>query len=195
MKTITPSDITVVILAGGKGRRMGGQDKGLLDYQDKPLISHVLQAMSLQTNQIMINANRNRAEYESYGYPVIEDTLNDYQGPLAGFLASMSAVDTAAILTLPCDGPIIDEQYLRSMLAAINASNADIAVAYDGERIQPVYALISTGLIQSLSFFLEQGGRRIDEWYNSQHTVKADFSANRAFFTNMNRPEDLSNNE
>ncbi|MCP4078506.1 MAG: molybdenum cofactor guanylyltransferase [Gammaproteobacteria bacterium] len=191
MKQLQLEDITVVILAGGKGRRMGGQDKGLVNYKNFSLIQHVIDAISLQTSQIVINANRNVAEYAAFGYPVIEDTLTDFQGPLAGFLAAMSSVTTDYILTLPCDGPVITENYVTKMLQGLNQTKADLAIAYDGSRMQPVYALIPVNLKNSLNQFLDSGERKIDLWYQQHDFTLVEFAADSEFFTNINTPQDL----
>jgi len=191
MKSLQSEDITVVILAGGKGRRMGGQDKGLVSFKKNSLIKHVIDAISLQADNIIINANRNLQQYADFGYPVVEDTLNDFQGPLAGFLAAMSSVSTDYILTLPCDGPVITDNYVEKMLQGINETNAELAIASDGSRMQPVYALIPLSLQQSLNKFLAEGGRKIDVWYQQHEFTLVEFDANTEFFTNINTPQDL----
>jgi len=191
MGQLTTDDITVVILAGGKGSRMGGKDKGLVNYRNQSLIEHVINSISRQTDRIIINANRNLSQYSAFGFPVVEDTLNNFQGPLAGFLAAMSSVITDYILTVPCDSPLVIDDYLQKMIQAKNESSCDIAVAYDGERMQPVYALIPVSLQNSLKQFLENGDRKIDLWYR-QHKIKlVEFPAESQLFINMNRPEDL----
>jgi len=191
MKFLKPADITAVILAGGKGSRMGGQDKGLVVYQGQTLIGHVITALKQQTQQIVINANRSREEYAAFGYPVVEDSLNDFQGPLAGFLACMSFVSTSYILTLPCDGPMLAADYLQRMMLAMNRSGCDIAIASDGERMQPVYALIPVSLHDDLQQYLSGGDRKIDLWYR-QHSIElVDFSDQKSMFTNINSPADM----
>jgi len=191
MKPLKLEDITVVILAGGKGRRMGGYDKGLVMYKNYSLVQHVIDAISKQTRKIVINANRNLDKYASFGYPVVKDTLDDFQGPLAGFLACMSVLKTDYILTLPCDGPLVSDNYLDNMLQALNETCADIAVASDGQRIQPVYALIPLRLKQSLIQFMGEGGRKINLWYQQHEVTQVEFSTGENFFTNINSPEDL----
>ena len=190
MKPISNEDITVVILAGGKGRRMGGKDKGLLNFKDSALIQHVIEAVSRQSRQIMINANRNLDQYAAFGYPVIQDQSTDFQGPLAGFYSAMLAATTDYILTLPCDGPIIVDDYLAKMRQALNDSGADIIVASDGERMQPVYALIPRALQSSLAEFLSAGERKIDIWYSRHNVALADFSDVRERFFNINTQAD-----
>lgn len=185
------SEITVVILAGGMGRRMGGQDKGLIEYQGRPLIQHITDAIRVQNEKIVINANRNAQEYEQFGYPVIPDGLSGFQGPLSGFLSAMESVDSEYILTLPCDGPIVYASYVTQMAQHMNESTCDIVVAADEERMQPVYALIPVRLADDLRDFLNSGERKIDSWYARHQTQLQVFPAESGFFTNINTPEEL----
>ena len=178
--------VTVAILAGGQGRRFGGQDKGLVMVSGRPLIEHILEQVAPQTSDIVINANRNQALYAGYGYPVVEDILPDYQGPLAGFASLMQQLNSDFVLTLPCDAPRVPKDYLTRMQNAQLASNADIVVASDGQRLQPVHALIATRLLPSLKAFLEQGERKIDRWYAEHTMVSVDFSDQPEAFHNLN---------
>ncbi len=187
--TITKLDVTAVILAGGKGRRLSGQDKGLVIYHDRKLIEHVLDIIKPQVSQILINANRNQDEYKNYGYPVIDDDLHDFQGPLAGFLTAMRTVKTAYILALPCDGPDLPDDFVARMSDEVSSAPEAIAVAHDGERMQPVHALIPVALKQSLEAFLETGDRKIDRWYAQHETVLVDFSDKPEVFFNVNTEE------
>ncbi|MDJ0834396.1 MAG: molybdenum cofactor guanylyltransferase MobA [Gammaproteobacteria bacterium] len=192
MKPITRDDVTIVILAGGKGRRMQGEDKGLLAYRERPLIQHVIDAASRQCQRILINANRNQDQYQAFGYPVIADLVPDFPGPLAGFFSAMQAASTDYILTLPCDGPIIVDEYLASMLTALNAGDAEIIVAGDGQRMQPVHALIPVNLSDSLHQFLAEGERKIVLWYQRHRIAMVEFAEDSGFFTNINSLEDLA---
>ena len=180
------NSITAVILAGGKGRRMAGQDKGLVELDGKPLVRHVLEAMAPQVEHILINANRNLEQYRRLGYPVVQDSLKDFQGPLAGFLSAMQVVDTPDILFLPCDGPLLPSDLVERFLTERDRTGADIAVAHDGERLQPVYALIPTRLKQDLASFLASGERKIDRWYTGQRMALVDFSDMPEIFRNIN---------
>ncbi|WP_428608182.1 molybdenum cofactor guanylyltransferase MobA, partial [Sedimenticola sp.] len=112
---MSESKITAVILAGGMARRMGGQDKGLIDLDGRPLIAHVLERIQPQVAQVVINANRNLEQYAAFGHPVISDTLSDFQGPLAGFLAVMQQIDSDFIVTLPCDGPCLPDNLVERL--------------------------------------------------------------------------------
>jgi molybdenum cofactor guanylyltransferase len=185
---ITPASITGVILAGGRGRRMGGNDKGLVEFAGRPLIEHVIEVLSPQVGALMINANRNQDTYAAYGYPVIRDELDDYQGPLAGFYSAMQAAATDYILTVPCDGPLLSSELVPRLTRALSNNEAEIAVAHDGKRMQPVYALLPTRLRNNLKEFLESGDRKIDRWY-AWHTVAlADCADMPDMFRNINTP-------
>jgi molybdenum cofactor guanylyltransferase len=188
--SITPKDITAVILAGGQGRRMGGQDKGLIEFNGKTLVSILIDRLASQSIDIVINANRNQERYLSLGYPVIKDQLEDYQGPLAGFASAMSAVTTDYIVTLPCDSPLLVDDYIARFIASNEETDASIIVADDGDRLQPVHALIKVDLLPSLQQFLESGDRKIDRWYAQHDFRRADFSDCADMFRNINTPDD-----
>jgi len=181
-----PTTVTAVILAGGRARRMGGVDKGLVEVNGQSMIERVIQLVEPQTDHIIINANRNINEYEKLGYPVISDTLSDFQGPLAGFLAAMQSCDTDYIATLPCDGPLLPKELIKRMIQGAAENSSPIAVAHDGQRLQPVHALISTKLQDSLLHFLQAGDRKIDLWYAQHNYTPVDFSDAPETFLNIN---------
>lgn len=190
MQSIQKTDITVVILAGGQGRRMGGQDKGLIEFNGQPIIELLIGKLEQQGTKIVINANRNQSTYQRYSYPVVSDELTDFQGPLAGFATAMKAVDTDFILTLPCDGPLLADNLIEAFIDAQSKSGAAICVADDGERLQPVYALIKVDLVDDLELFLQSGDRKIDRWYARHDFARVDFSTQKEMFANINKPED-----
>jgi molybdenum cofactor guanylyltransferase len=186
--TINKSQITAVILAGGQGRRLGGQDKGLVEFENKKLIQHVLDKITPQVDSVMINANRNQENYAEFGHKVISDDLSDFQGPLAGFAIAMQSSKTDYILTMPCDGPHLPDDYVARLMAK-STSEKSIIVAHDGKRLQPVHALIPVSLIDSLLAFLNNGDRKIDLWYAQNTMVTADFSDKPEVFFNVNTEE------
>lgn len=188
--SIDRSDITAVILAGGQGQRMGGQDKGLIEIDGRPLAAILVDRLERQGVDIVINANRNHAQYRRFGYRVISDQLKNYQGPLAGFAAAMAAVDSDFILTLPCDGPLLADDYVERFVDAYRRRPAAILVADDGERLQPVHALLRTDLLPSLERFLDSGDRKIDRWYEQHDYARVDFSDRAGMFRNINTPSD-----
>ena len=186
MNTLSKQDVTAAILTGGKGRRMQGKDKGLVELADRPLIEYVIAAIKPQVNTIIINANRNQLHYARYAYPVFADNLENYQGPLAGFISVMKKATTSHLVTLPCDGPLIAADFVERLIAALKKDKAEIAVAHDGERLQPVHALIPITLSASLDDFLDSGERKIDLWYKQHKVALADFSDCAETFRNIN---------
>ena len=188
MMTNTGKLITGVILAGGQGSRMGGLDKGLLVLQGRPLVEHLLDALQPQVDAILISANRNQARYQQYQHPVISDELSGYQGPLAGFAAAMQHATTPYVLIVPCDAPVIAPDTTARLWQALQRESAELAVAHDGERLQPVHALIPVSLLPSLQAFLANGDRKIDLWYAQHRVAMVDFSDYRTMFRNINTP-------
>ncbi len=169
--------ITAVILAGGRGSRMGGVDKGLQNFNGVPLALHTLLRLSPQVGDVMINANRNLAAYESFGVPVWPDAtqMGDFAGPLAGFMTGLEQCETPYLLTVPCDTPLFPPDLVARLADAIVDSGADFAVASapeeDGQtRAQPVFCLMGTHMLESLHRFTQDGGRKIDAW-TAQHKV------------------------
>lgn len=186
----TLETITGVILAGGRARRMGGVDKGLVPFAGRPLIEWVIDGLTPQVGKLLINANRNMDQYASYGHPVINDTIADFQGPLAGFVSAMAAAEPGWIATVPCDGPFLATELVGRLCAAVDREQSEIAVATDGKRMQPVYALIPTALVASLRQFLAEGDRKIDLWYSRHRVALADLSDRPESFININSMQD-----
>jgi len=189
------ADVTGLILAGGRGSRMGGVDKGLQTHRGMPLALHALWRLQPQVGQIMINANRNLGAYESFGVPVWPDALPDFAGPLAGFLAGLEHCETAWLVTVPCDTPDFPEDLVARLGAAALQADAEIAMPTvreaDGRwRTQPVFCLLRTPLLDSLVRFTHDGGRKIDAWTALHRTVEVPFDDARAFF-NANTLDEL----
>lgn len=182
------TETTGVILAGGRARRMDGEDKGLVELNGQPMIHYIMDIVGPQVDGIVINANRNHERYAQFGHPVIADTLDDFQGPLAGMFSAMSHVDTPLIMTVPCDGPLLPTDLAGRLHEALNDKDADIAVAHDGQRMQPVFALLKCSLLASLKAFLQEGERKIDRWYARHNMALADFSDDQTMFLNVNTP-------
>ena len=185
-------DVTALILAGGKSRRMGGKDKGLLPFGDGLLVEHVLTRIRPQVGAVLISANRNQEMYARLGYPVIADSLDDFQGPLAGFLAGLENMQTEYLLSVPCDAPYIVDDLVARLAQGLNTANADIAVAHDGDRLQLAHALLHRRVLADLRLALEEGERKIGRWYPRNHWVAVDFSDVPQHFSNINTPEDYA---
>ena len=199
----TPSaGVTALILAGGRGSRMGGIDKGLQNFRGLPLALQTLMRLQLQSlppQEVLINANRNLAAYESLGAAVWPDTLDGFAGPLAGFLTGLERCETPLLLTVPCDTPLFPLDLIERLHAALMAQDADLAMAAareeDGKlRPQPVFCLLKVELLDSLVHFTQQGGRKIDAWTGQHRCAIVPFDrpqdAPEAFF-NANTLEEL----
>ena len=183
--TAPDGDITGLVLAGGRGSRMGGIDKGLQLFRGVPLAQHALRRLSAQAGLTAINANRNIDRYEAMGAPVWPDALPDHPGPLAGFLAGLAHCETPYLLTVPCDSPLFPADLATRLAQALAAQPADIAMAAtleDGvEQVQPVFCLLRRELRASLQAFVEGGQRKIDRWTALHHCVVVRFDAASAF--------------
>jgi molybdopterin-guanine dinucleotide biosynthesis protein A len=202
---ISPDEITGLILAGGRGSRMGGLDKGLEPFKGIPLALHALTRLQMggSVGAIMINANRNLAAYESFGASVWPDGLADYAGPLAGVLTGLERCETPFLVTVPCDTPLLPLDLVPRLAMALENEAADIAMASaaevgkDGQlqvRTQPVFCLLRVTLMESLVKFTQSGGRKIDAWTAMHKTVVVPFdlpSDNPRAFLNANTLAEL----
>lgn len=189
--SVQPPPLTGMILAGGKARRMGGQDKGLIPYQGRPLIAHVLERLEPQVQAILINANRSHDQYAQFGHPVIADAEDGFLGPLAGILAGLRAAQTELLLCVPCDSPEIGPDLATKLASPFAQTGARITVASCAGRLQPVFAVLHTDLSEALDDFLRHGGRKIDEFYGAQGFEEVSFE-NPDEFRNINTHEELT---
>lgn len=177
---IATSDVTGVILAGGRGSRMGGVDKGMQNFRGLPMALQTLLRLAPQVGALMINANRNLSAYEAFGAPVWPDGLADHAGPLAGFLVGLEQCQTRYLVTVPCDTPLFPQDLVARLATALERDDADIAMASareeDGQmRAQPVFSLLRHELMESLVQFTHGGGRKIDAWTAQHKTVLVPF--------------------
>lgn len=184
--------VTGVILAGGRATRMGGVDKGLVPINGRPMIAWVIDALRPQVAAVMINANRNHDRYGAFGCPVIDDGDSEFRGPLAGMASAMRVAETPWVAVVPCDSPLITGELVERLYAAVASSGSPVAVAHDGERLQPVFALLACTLLADLAGYLDDGQRKIDRWYARHGYESVDFSDVAESFANINAPEDRS---
>jgi molybdopterin-guanine dinucleotide biosynthesis protein A len=184
--SIQTQDITGLVLAGGRGSRMGGVDKGLQSFNGMPLALHTLLRLQPQVGTVMINANRNLDAYESMGAPVWPDALPDYPGPLAGLLAGLERCESPWLVSVPCDTPGFPVDLVARLAAAVDAAGAEIAIAATQEggrwRTQPVFCLLRADLMESLVAFLHGGERKVDRWTSRHRCVEVPFDDSAAFF-------------
>lgn len=196
---IPTSDITGLILAGGRGSRMGGVDKGLQMFNGVPMAMHALMRLSPQVGHMLINANRNLAAYESFGVPVVVDSVPDFAGPLAGILAGLEQCQTPYLLTAPCDSPFVPVDLAATLSKALVEAGARIAMPVTLEpdengqprrQVQPVFCLFDATLTDDLTVYLQQGGRKIEAWTARHPCVEVVFD-DAAAFANINTLAEL----
>ena len=196
--TIHPEQITGLILAGGRGSRMGNVDKGLQPFLGAPMVLHAIMRLTPQVGTLMINANQNLGPYEAFGVPVWPDVVGGFAGPLAGIHTGLSHCETEFMVTAPCDSPFLPADLVEKLGAALEQQDADLAVAVTGEggtrQPHPVFCLMRTLLLPHLEAYLHEGGRKIDAWYAQLNTVEVGF-ADEAAFRNINSREELQRYE
>lgn len=197
------ANVTALVLAGGRGTRMGGVDKGLQLFNGAPLALHALHRLQSAPNPLLsafaVNANRHRDTYTGWGYPVWADTLPEQPGPLAGFLTGMRHCTTSHLLTLPCDAPHFPMDLVARLTMAFKTPGVDIAVASAPDREgvlrrQPVFALMQVNLADGLEAYIRDGGRKVGQWLAEYATVEVAFNQpgdDPAAFENINTLESL----
>lgn len=186
-----PDQVTGVILAGGRARRMAGRDKGLLECAGRPLIAHALDILRPVCGRLLINANRSLEDYRDFDVPVICDEVTGFQGPLAGILTALRVTDTPYLVVIPCDSPRLETVTLTRLLRALMENQVDIALAHDGKRLHPVVMALRTGLADDLAAYLNAGKRKVDRWVKRQAWATVDCSDRPGQFANINTPEEL----
>jgi molybdopterin-guanine dinucleotide biosynthesis protein A len=189
------SSVTGLILAGGKGSRMGGVDKGLQAFRGRRLVDHVYERLAPQVGGIIINANQNHEEYKTFGVRVVSDAIGGYAGPLAGLHTGLSVSKRPFLVSVPCDSPFLPEDLVERLYRRIDESGAELAVAKTGEQPHPVFSLVRRGVLDHLAEFLKGGGRKIDAWYATLNVVEVAFDDEAEAFSNFNTLEELSANE
>jgi molybdopterin-guanine dinucleotide biosynthesis protein A len=191
-----PSDqVTGIILAGGRGVRVGGEDKGLLVFNGEPIVKKVFKSLNQQVHMVVVSANRHVEEYQSFGVPVVKDRLPDYQGPLAGIESALTVCMTPYALVVPCDAPFIRHDLAQKLYDKMEETNVNIVFAQSyteqGEvAAEPTFALIRSCMLSHLRVYLDSGKRKVLGWYElTDHaSVLID---DPLCFANANTPEDF----
>ena len=208
-------DITAIILSGGQGSRMDGKDKGLVCYQNKPLIKHVIDRISPQVKDIVISCNRNHDSYADYGFPITSDLNSSnssshsqepsyqgpiyqgpsYQGPLAGIQAGLNIVKTKAAIIVPCDSPNIPKDLVKRLRLQLDENKISVAIPSDGTRIQPLFSLITMAVKEPLNDYLLSGQRKAELFFRQQKPEIVDFSDLAKHFLNFNTIQSLQDSD
>ncbi|VAX12927.1 Molybdenum cofactor guanylyltransferase [hydrothermal vent metagenome] len=185
--------IVGIVLAGGRANRMQGQDKGLIELQQQPLIQHVIDRFQPQVAAIQINANRNLEHYRRFGFPLFTDARQDFQGPLSGMLQGLHQLEAGSaewIVCVPCDAPQLPLDLVARFSMAL-AENDLAAVADDGKWMQPTFCMLHRSLSDSLACYIAHGGRKTGDWLRQENAVRVDFSDQPMAFANINSRDDL----
>ena len=185
------SGITSIILAGGRATRMGGVDKGLVSLQNKPLIQHVISRLRPQVDEIFINANREIAQYETFGLKVLQDENPEFLGPLEGILLGLRHAKHNLVLSVPCDSPLLHLDLVERLTKNMLVSHADMVIASSDGNAHPVFCLMKKSVLPSLIDFLDAGERKVSTWQKSQKCIEVDFSDCSEAFVNLNTLEEL----
>lgn len=188
---MTPPKITALILAGGRGSRMGSVDKGLQLFKGKPMVAHVLERMSPQVDEVIINANRSIEQYAAFGHRVVPDAIDGFAGPLAGLHVGMTQATTTLLATVPCDSPFLPLDLVTRLHTAMELGNVDLAVAKTYDQAHPVFCLVKRDLEPHLREFLASGQRKIDKWYATLRVVEVQFDDQESAFANINTEAEL----
>jgi molybdopterin-guanine dinucleotide biosynthesis protein A len=182
------STITGLILAGGAGRRVGGKDKGLLNWQGKTLAAEVAVRLRPQVGRLLISCNRNNDYYATLGDATVADSRRDFQGPLAGLESAAAHIDSKYLIIAPCDTPGLPLDLAARLINTLRRSTNDISYAHDGERGQYLCAALRCDILASVSAYLDEGQRAVRYWFAQHRSVAVDFSDQPASFRNYNEP-------
>jgi molybdenum cofactor guanylyltransferase len=174
---------------------MGGVDKGLQAFRGRRLVDHVYERIAPQVGGVIINANQNQEAYRTFGVRVVSDAIAGFAGPLAGMHAGLSVSKRPFLASVPCDSPFLPGDLVERLYARIDETGAELAVAKTGDQPHPVFSLMRRGVLDHLSDFLKEGGRKIDLWYATLNVVEVVFDDEAEGFSNINTLDELASYE
>jgi molybdopterin-guanine dinucleotide biosynthesis protein A len=186
--------ITGLVLAGGRGSRMGAVDKGLEAFRGEPLVTHALERMRPQVGRLMLSANRHRERYEAFGHPVVADAIAGDIGPLAGLHAGLTACTTDFLVAVPCDAPFVPRDLVVRLSRSFADASTAIAMARTADRAHPVFCMMRSDVVVSLSAFIDSGRRSVGAWIAAMHGREVSFDDERSF-RNLNTRAELRDAE
>jgi len=188
----THQDITVIILSGGQGSRMGGRNKGLIELEDQPFVKHVFDSANLSAAKVIISANKDINEYKQICDIVVTDSIYPNKGPLSGVINCLPHVQTKLVMIMPCDTPRIPDNLTSRLLKEFNNHHASIAVVHDGNRQQNLFFLCRRDLLNDIPTYLDQGQSSVYGWMQHHHPLSVDFSDAKEAFSNINAIDQLT---
>ena len=176
-----------IVLCGGRGSRADGADKGLLQWDGKPLAETVLERLAPQVEDVFISANRNLDRYAAFGYPVVSDCLENFQGPLAGIATTLPRCNNPVAVIIPCDAPLLPDDLVERLLKPLRDDSVDLSYVNDGGRDHYLHAAIRRRCLGTLLDYLDSGERSVRGWHQKLNCVSVDFSDCSGAFANLNR--------
>lgn len=184
--------VSGLVLAGGRGSRLAGADKGWIEYRGQPLIRHAVDRLAPQVGEVIVSANRNLEQYRSLGLPVVADapSSGDFSGPLAGILAGMLLARSPWLAVVPCDAPHAPPDLVSRLRNAMTADSVAAVVEVHG-RMEPLFCLVRRDQASSLAAFLAAGRRKVASWLEQIGAVRVPFE-DPTSFANLNTPADLA---
>lgn len=188
-----PPPCSAIVLAGGRATRLGGVDKALVPLAGRPLLAHVLARLAPQVDDIVINCNRNEQALARFGHALVRDADASFAGPLAGIAAALPHCRHEQVLVVPCDMPFLPAD-LHARLAAALTPQTNLALAHDGQRLQPLCLLLRRSLLDALQAALARGEHKVQAFCRAQGAAVAYFET-AADFVNLNTPQDLATAE
>lgn len=180
-----------LILAGGRAKRMGNIDKGLISFNGICMVEHCIAKLQPQVDQLFISANRNIEQYAQYGFTVLQDNYGEFEGPLVGLLRALENSKDVPVLVVPCDAPLFPAEFADRLLGAYIKGETSAVIPHDGYRLQTLFGLYSTDALSSLIEYLESGHRKVETWAASLPHVVVNFSNDSNCFMNINTEGDL----
>jgi molybdenum cofactor guanylyltransferase len=183
--------VTGLILAGGRGARMGGADKGLQRFLGKPLVGHIIERLAPQVGPLLISANRNVDTYATFGLPVLRDRTEGFAGPLAGLQAGLAAVGTPFLVTAPCDSPCLPLDLVARLIAPLVDGPALVTLAKAGGSRHPAFLACRSDVRAGLDRYLADGGRKVGDWCARLDALEVLFDDQPDAFANINTQEEL----
>ncbi len=188
------TEVTGLILAGGRGARLGGADKGLLPLTSQPLVQHVFERLAPQVRTVLLSANRNHARYRALGFAPLDDGPYPYAGPLAGLRAGLRACDTPWLLAVACDLPRLPLDLCARLLAAAPRKDARARVPFDGTRHQYACVLLPASALAAIEDNLKNGRHSLQALFATTGWLSVDFSRDaqrQDAFANLNTLADF----
>ena len=201
MQKIEP--LSLLILAGGRATRMQEQDKGLVVFNKKPLVTHLIDRFAPKVSSVFISCNRNFDEYQQFGYPLLPDQQSDFAGPLAGIEVGLAECPTPYLMVMPCDMPQLPADLIEKLWAPINEQSQNgenstvnlITVAEDDERLQVLVMILPRECLGSIRGYLAEGKRSVYGWLNTQQIREVNFPGEQSGFANINTLTELADQE